>query len=342
MAIWAALISVVGGGILSKQSRDAQKKANEAAQGNISESSKTAISGQQEYADVGKQAFYQLAGLAGIQGYRTPAEIAYTEHIKAGPPTLGATGDFPNKYGDMLNKNGFIKKLGPEKAGALWALGTGLPPVIGKNLGGHAKRKAAVEAARNAERVAVSQREQQAKYESDVAAWNDQSAKLKAASKKSIKNYNPTANLEKIPGYQFRLNQGQKATNAMSSAQGDVLSGQGIKRLQENAQGLASQEYGNEFNRLLALSGIGQNAATAQGNLSVGAGSNLANLNLQSGQNQANYYNNLNDLTQGAATNIAYLNNRDSKPTGSSYDVNSPTSNPNYKPGQTLDPALYD
>ena len=292
------------------------------------------ISGQQGYADVGKNAFYQLAGLAGINGYRTPEEIAYTEHTKAGPPgspTLGTSTVDKSQF----NRDGLPGLL--DKSKNISMLGDSIGGVTA--FYGHKKRQqsVAIAAQQDANNAAS-----QAKYKTDLAAWNDQNSKLKSASDTSLQNYSPTSSLEQRPGYQFRVQQGLKATNAMSSAQHDVLSGAGVARLNDYAQGQASNEYGNEFNRLLTLSGIGQNATTAQGNIGIGAGSNLANLNLQSGQNASNYYNNLNDLTQGSANNLAYLGNRNnSTPTGSSYDPNSPTSNPNYKPGQTLDPSLY-
>jgi hypothetical protein len=329
MAIWAALISVVGGGVLNKKSADAAEKGIAGASGNINAASKKAIAGLQPYSDVGKNAFYQLAGLAGIEGYRTPEELAYTQHMAA-KPKLGAPAVDMGQF-----KRGGLEGIIDKSEGISTA-----GDVLGGVTSFYGRRNRKKEREAQLQQAELDRRAR-VKYKKDLAAWESKGQQLKSVSETSIQTYSPTAQLEKTPGYQFRMQQGQKATNAMSSAQGDVLSGQGIKRLQENAQGLASQEYGNEFNRLLALSGIGQNATTTQGNIGIGAGTNLANLNVQQGQNQAQYYSNLNDLTQGATTNLAYLNARDNTNTGSSYDVNSPTSNPNYKPGQTLDPALY-
>jgi type II secretory pathway pseudopilin PulG len=51
------------------------------------------------------------------------------------------------------------------------------------------------------------------------------------------------------PGYQFRLQQGQEATNRMANMGGGMLSGNALKGAQDYTQGLASQEYGNAFNR---------------------------------------------------------------------------------------------
>lgn len=54
------------------------------------------------------------------------------------------------------------------------------------------------------------------------------------------------------PGYQFRLNEGMKATNAGYGARGLLKSGAAMKGIAGYASGLASQEYGNFFNRALS------------------------------------------------------------------------------------------
>jgi len=94
------------------------------------------------------------------------------------------------------------------------------------------------------------------------------------------------------PGYQFRLQQGQEATNRMANMGGGMLSGNALKGQEDYTQGLASQEYGNAFNRfqtergniyntLSNIAGLGSASlsqtsaagATAAGNI----GTNLAN-----------------------------------------------------------------
>ena len=51
------------------------------------------------------------------------------------------------------------------------------------------------------------------------------------------------------PGYQFRLQQGQEATNRMANMGGGMISGNALKGQEDYTQGLASTEYGNFFNR---------------------------------------------------------------------------------------------
>jgi hypothetical protein len=78
------------------------------------------------------------------------------------------------------------------------------------------------------------------------------------------------------PGYQFRLQQGQQALERQAAARGGVQGGGLLKDLTEYAQGTASSEYQNAFNRftttqqnnvqnLQKLADAGQTAATKQG-----------------------------------------------------------------------------
>lgn len=79
------------------------------------------------------------------------------------------------------------------------------------------------------------------------------------------------------PSYQFAQSQGQRGALAAANSQGVGLSGGTLKDLSEFNQGLASQQYGNYFNRLMGLSQIGQNAAAGLGNLATGQATNATN-----------------------------------------------------------------
>jgi hypothetical protein len=54
---------------------------------------------------------------------------------------------------------------------------------------------------------------------------------------------------EDDPSYQFRLQEGQRALERGASARGNVLAGGTDRGLVQYGQGMASQEYGNAFNR---------------------------------------------------------------------------------------------
>jgi len=80
------------------------------------------------------------------------------------------------------------------------------------------------------------------------------------------------------PSYQFRLGEGMKALERNAAARGGLISGGALKAAQRYGQDYASQEFGNAYNRLAAMAGIGQTAtgamSNAAGNFGVNAGQN--------------------------------------------------------------------
>jgi hypothetical protein len=81
------------------------------------------------------------------------------------------------------------------------------------------------------------------------------------------------AQLEKLPGYQFALTQGLKSVQNGAAARGLGASGAALKGAAGYATGLADNTFGAQFNRLMAVAGLGENAAAQTGN----AGSQAAN-----------------------------------------------------------------
>lgn len=82
----------------------------------------------------------------------------------------------------------------------------------------------------------------------------------------------------KSPGYQFRQEEGTKALDRSAASRGTLLSGAQTKAVQSFGQNIASEEYGNYFNQLMGLAGLGGQAQ--QGTQS--ANSSLANTGAQS------------------------------------------------------------
>lgn len=140
------------------------------------------------------------------------------------------------------------------------------------------------------------------------------------------------------PGYQFTLQQGQNAVQNSAAAQGGLLSTGAQKTLASYTTGLANQTYNdvynralaeyqqsynifqgnqtNTFNRLAALSGIGQTAATTLGQLGQQAAGNTAYINataggqignslLAAGGAQASGYAGLANALSGGINNIS-------------------------------------
>ena len=80
------------------------------------------------------------------------------------------------------------------------------------------------------------------------------------------------------PSYQFRKQQGMDGIESSAAASGGLLSGAALKSLNRYNSDLASQEYGNAFNRLSSVAGTGQTTAT-----------NLGQFGAQNAMNQGDY-----------------------------------------------------
>jgi hypothetical protein len=90
------------------------------------------------------------------------------------------------------------------------------------------------------------------------------------------------------PGYEFRMQEGQKAIERSAAARGMLGSGGTLKALTRYAQGVASDEYANFSNRLAALAGIGQSATGSTAAAGEAASSAIGNAYGQNAVNQAN------------------------------------------------------
>ena len=110
-----------------------------------------------------------------------------------------------------------------------------------------------------------------------------------------------TEQFEQDPGYAFRQAEGMRALERSASARGNLLSGGTLRGIQRFGQDLASQEYGNAFNRyqiernarlnpLQSLMGAGQSATNVMtGNVGQSSQNEQANL-MNAGQARASGY----------------------------------------------------
>ena len=96
------------------------------------------------------------------------------------------------------------------------------------------------------------------KYADPFSLYRDEAARRL----RDITLGDPSAYLAQDPGYQFRLQEGQRQVERAASARGLNVSGNVLAALQERGQGLASQEYAASVQRLMELGGgFAQNAA---------------------------------------------------------------------------------
>jgi hypothetical protein len=113
--------------------------------------------------------------------------------------------------------------------------------------------------------------------------------------------------ITRTPGYQFRLQQGQQALERSAAARGRALSGQQLQALSGYGQGMAAQEFGDYFNRLAALSGVGQTATQGLGGigsqLASGIGGAYGNIGAAQGQGISGQYGALGGALGGGLSN---------------------------------------
>lgn len=120
------------------------------------------------------------------------------------------------------------------------------------------------------------------------------------------------AQLTQTPGYQFNLSQGLESVQNAAAARGLGVSGAALKGAASYATGLADNTYQNQFNnqqtlyqnqvtnqtnqfnRLMGLTGIGENAAAGLGNNAQATGASIGNNLIGAGNAQA-----ANDISTG-------------------------------------------
>jgi hypothetical protein len=94
------------------------------------------------------------------------------------------------------------------------------------------------------------------------------------------------ANFQASPGQQFLQQQGEKALLRNAAATGQLGGGRTQQALQEQAIGLAQQDFANQFSRLGNVAGQGLTLQSQLGGLRQGLGTNIANLRGGIGQAQ--------------------------------------------------------
>jgi hypothetical protein len=139
--------------------------------------------------------------------------------------------------------------------------------------------------------------------ESGTANLNQLNTLLGIGGDKSAANYGRFATADftnadflanKDPGYGFRMSEGLKAVDRQAAARGGLISGNALKASQAYGQDMASQEYGNAFNRYQTIRGntlqpfqtgaaAGQSAAAMQGQANANFGTAGANAAMAQG-----------------------------------------------------------
>lgn len=96
-----------------------------------------------------------------------------------------------------------------------------------------------------------------------------------------------TGSFQTSPGYEFVRSEGQRGIERSAAARGGAFSGPALRALDTYNSGLASQEYGNWWNRMAGLAGVGQASTNTLGQLGQGYATNIGNTTMAAGNARA-------------------------------------------------------
>jgi hypothetical protein len=112
------------------------------------------------------------------------------------------------------------------------------------------------------------------------------------------------------PGYQFRLNEGLRATERQASSRGLLRSGAAQKALLRYGEGQAAGEFGDWWNRLAGVAGLGQAGVSGTAAAGSNAANNISQALTAGGNARASSYANTGSAINSGINNVlfAYLN----------------------------------
>jgi hypothetical protein len=131
-------------------------------------------------------------------------------------------------------------------------------------LGSSAAKKAAKAQVAGTEAATAEQRRQFDLTRTDFAPWREAGASAIGSLSAMLQpGYDHTTS----PGYQFRFNEGQRAVESGGAARGMLMSGGTLKDLARFGQGVAADDFNDQFNRTASVAAGGAQANTTLGQL---------------------------------------------------------------------------
>lgn len=153
------------------------------------------------------------------------------------------------------------------------------------------------------ERAIEEQRRQYDTTRADFAPWRQ--AGEGALNRLTQASTGDMSAFQASPDYNFRLNEGTRNLENRFSVSGG--GGNAMRALAEYSQNIASNEFGNWWNRQSGIAGVGQAATNSTANFGANAANNISNQYRTSGDNAASIglYNN---VSSGNALNAGIGN----------------------------------
>lgn len=151
--------------------------------------------------------------------------------------------------------------------GTAAAIALGVSAVAGAGsaiIGANASNKAAQVQSDAATYAADLQQKQFEQTRADFAPWREAGgAAIGSLAQMLQPGYDHTTS----PGYQFRLSEGMRAVENSAASKGMLMSGGTLKDLTRFGQGVAADDFNQQFNRTASVAAGGQQANTTLGAL---------------------------------------------------------------------------
>lgn len=174
--------------------------------------------------------------------------------------------------------------------------------LLGGLFGGKSAKKAAKAEVQLGREALALQKQMYDQSRADLAPWREAGGQ---AIGQGLAMLQPGYDYKTSPGYDFRFGEGQRAVESSAASKGMLMSGGTLKDLVRFGDGTAAADYNDQFNRVMAVAGGGQQATTA----GVNAAQNYANQatgSLQGiGQAKASGYAGVNQAVQGTLSGLS-------------------------------------
>jgi hypothetical protein len=261
--------------------------------------------------------------LSGSQLAGAQPELAYAGNALGGTDaaTSAAWGNGAGLGGDTLGKIGTVAggaASGGSGVGTSWldsVLGTntgisnGQLLNVGGNLLSGVMGSNAANSAADAQQQAASEANALQKYmydtsRADLAPYRQAGTTALGQIQSLLAN---PGNITQDPGYQFGLDQGNKALNSGAASRGMTYSGAQGKALQRYGQDYGGTKLNESYNRLASIAGIGQQATNSGNLLGANYATQAGNNITDAGNSKASGYIGSNNAWTGAIGNM--LNN---------------------------------
>lgn len=222
-----------------------------------------------------------VAGGAAAMPYLTGAGAATTAAEAAGGGVFSGIGDWANDVSKSTGGSGDAwADIKNSNYGGLGSLASGAASIYSGNQGAQAAQAALGEQRRQFD---ISQANMQPWLTAGKGALTEQQNLMGLGGDSST----ALSSLVNSPGYQNRLQQGQRSQDASSAVRGGMGSGKALTAANAWGQEYASNEYNNRLNQLAGLSGTGQTTSNNLASLGAQYGSDAGNATMSAAQSRA-------------------------------------------------------